>query len=146
MKLPRVVYAMGFVGLVPCLLGPLWWTLAPASVPLWFDHIWIMYGGLIAAFMCGTFWGFALPAIQGTAGLVGLLIASLLLLATWISLMLPFKAALGGLTTVFLLLLLADLWRERTLDTIPGYLLLRATLTGGTILAMVWRVLLPGPV
>ena len=47
-----------------------------------------------------------------------------------------------GLALVFLLLLLADFWRERTLDTLPGYFMLRATLTVGAIGTITWRILL----
>jgi hypothetical protein len=47
-----------------------------------------------------------------------------------------------GFDGVFLLLLLADFWRERTLDTIPGYFMLRTSLTVGVLIAIGWRLLL----
>ena len=54
--------------------------------------------------------------------------------------LLDFTWQLAGLALVFLLLLLADLWRERTLDTIGGYFRLRSALTAGVIVAIGWRV------
>ena len=142
MRLPLAVKLLGYAGLVPFFLGPLWWTTAPATVPPWLDQVWIDYVTLLAAFLAGTFWGFALPAIEGPAGILGILIASALMLLTWMAMALPFALMLYGLATVFLLLLLADFWRERTLDTIPGYFKLRSTLTVGALLAIVWRVFL----
>jgi hypothetical protein len=40
---------------------------------------------------------------------------------------------------VFLLLLAADFWRERVLDTVGGYFALRSTLTAGVLIALAWR-------
>jgi hypothetical protein len=144
MKLPPLVLALGFAGLVPFLVAPLWVTFSPEAVPAWLDRAWLSYVTLIAAFLAGTFWGFALPAAQGPQGMVGLLIASALMLLTWLTMMLAFDAALVGLAVVFLLLLLADFWRERTLDTIGGYFLMRTTLTVGVLAAIAWRWLLGG--
>jgi hypothetical protein len=142
MRLPPLVKLLGYAGLVPFLLGPLWWTLAPASVPPWLDTAWAHYVALLAAFLAGTFWGFALPAIEGPAGMLGIAIASALMLLTWMAMSLPFALMLWALATVFLLLLLADFWRERTLDTIPGYFALRSTLTLGALAAIGWRIAL----
>lgn len=141
MRLPLVVTLMGYVGLIPFVAGPLWLTVAPDRVPGWLDHVWIEYVTLIAAFLAGTFWGFALPAIEGPAGIAGMLIASSLLLLIWAAMALP-SLQLLLLSVVFLLLLLADFWRERTLDTIPGYFKLRAMLTVGAIAAIAWRMVL----
>lgn len=141
MRLPLVVTLMGYVGLIPFVAGPLWLTVAPATAPAWLDPVWLNYVTLIAAFLAGTFWGFALPAIEGPAGILGLAIASGLLLLTWLAMSLP-SLQLLLLSVVFLLLLLADFWRERTLDTIPGYFRLRALLTIGAIGTIAWRMML----
>lgn len=141
MRLPAIVIVMGYVGLIPFVAGPLWLTVSPASAPAWLDHVWLCYVTLIAAFLAGTFWGFALPALEGPAGIAGMLIASFFLLVIWLAMALPSQQLLL-LSVVFLLLLLADYWRERTLDTIPGYFKLRAVLTTGAIAAIAWRMLL----
>ena len=141
MRLPAIVTVMGYVGLIPFVAGPLWLTLAPDTAPAWLDDTWRHYVTLIAAFLAGTFWGFALPAIEGPAGIAGMLIASIFLLAIWLAMSLP-SLQLMLLSVVFLLLLLADFWRERTLDTIPGYFKLRAILTVGAIVAIAWRMVL----
>jgi hypothetical protein len=140
MNLPKLVSLMGFMGLIPFFAGPLWLTWMPGSAPSWLDHLWLTYIAMIASFMAGTFWGFALPASQGPDGLIGLGISMVLMVLAWVSTALPFEAALGGLALVFLLLLLADFWRERVLDTIGGYFLLRTTLTVGVLLAIGWRL------
>jgi hypothetical protein len=141
MRLPLIVTLMGYAGLIPFLLGPLWLSVSPASAPEWLDRVWLHYVTLIAAFLAGTFWGFALPAIQGPAGIAGLVIASFFLAVTWLAMSLP-AVQLHLLAVVFLLLLIGDFWRERTLDTLPGYFRLRATLTVGAIGAIAWRLML----
>ncbi len=142
MKLPPVVLLFGYAGLIPFMLGPLWLSLAPASAPPWLDFVWHGYVAMIASFMAGTFWGFALPAVEGAEGKQGLLISVVLMLLAWGALGLPFHASLIALALVFLLLLLADFWRERTLDTIGGYFMMRTTLTVGVLIAIAWRLLL----
>lgn len=142
MRLPPLVVLLGYSGLIPFVLGPLWLTLAPQSAPDWLDRVWLDYVSLLAAFLAGTFWGFALPAVQGPNGLLGIFIASLLLVLAWLALSLSFKLQLYALAGVYALLLLADFWRERMLDTLPGYFALRATLTAGAIGAIAWRLLL----
>ena len=142
MKLPGWVLLLGFAGLAPFLAGPLWLTLSPQTAPEQIDRLWLLYGALIASFMAGTFWGFALPAVQGAEGAVGILLASILMLATWVVAALPFAMALPALGGLFLLLLLADYWRERTLGEVEGYFRLRAMLTVGVIAAVAWRILL----
>lgn len=139
MRLPPFVIALGFAGLLPMLVGPVWWAVSPQTVPARLDQLWVLYGALIASFMAGTFWGFALPAVEGTEGLIGTVIASLLMLLTWVAVALPYKAELYGLMTVFLLSLLADFWRERTLGSVPGYFALRTALTLGAFVALGWR-------
>jgi hypothetical protein len=141
-RLPLIVTLMGYLGLIPFLLGPGWLSFSPETAPAWLDRAWTHYVVLIAAFLAGTFWGFALPAIQGPAGLLGAFIASLMLLLTWLTMLMAYPAQLYALALVFALLLLADFWRERTLDTLPGYFLLRTTLTAGAIAAIAWRLLL----
>ena len=76
-----------------------------------------------------------------TMVLLGMFIASLLMLATWATMPLTFTYRLYALAVVFALLLLADFWRERTLDTLPGYFMLRTMLTAGAIAAIAWRLL-----
>ena len=142
MRLPLIVTLLGFAGLLPFLAGPLWLTVSPETAPAWLDQVWVNYATLLAAFLAGTFWGFALPAIQGPAGLLGMFIASVLILLTWLTMSLGFKMQLLSLALVFALLLLADFWRERTLDTLPGYFLLRTMLTAGSIAAIAWRLLI----
>ena len=142
MRLPAIVVVLGYAGLLPFLLGPAWLTFAPDSAPAWLDRAWTGYVTLLAAFLAGTFWGFALPAAQGPNGVLGMLIASALMLVTWIAMLLSPAAQLMTLVLVFLLQLLADFWRERTLDTLPGYFRLRLTLTLGAIAALGWRIAL----
>lgn len=142
MRLPLIVTLLGYAGLIPFLLGPLWLSASPATAPAWLDRAWVDYVTLLAAFLAGTFWGFALPAIQGPAGILGMFIATLLLALTWVTMVLSPAYQLYLLALVFLLQLLADFWRERTLDTLPGYFNLRATLTVGAIAALAWRIAL----
>ena len=142
MRLPAIVVVLGYAGFVPFLLGPAWLTFAPDSAPAWLDRAWAGYVTLLAAFLAGTFWGFALPAAQGPNGILGMFIASALMLLTWVALQLAPKVQLVVLVLVFLLQLLADFWRERTLDTLPGYFQLRLTLTLGAIAALGWRLAL----
>lgn len=140
MRLPLLVVILGYAGLLPFFAGPLWLAFAPDSAPAWLDRAWAAYATLLAAFLAGTFWGFALPAIEGPSGQLGVFIASLLMLLTWLTMLAGFRVELYGLAIVFALLLLADFWRERTLDTIPGYFKLRSTLTVGAIAAIAWRI------
>ncbi|MFP5306484.1 MAG: DUF3429 domain-containing protein [Gammaproteobacteria bacterium] len=140
MKLPRIVSLLGYAGLLPFFAGPLWLTVAPQAAPHWLDHAWLAYAAMIASFMAGTFWGFALPASQGPEGMMGLVFASVLMILAWAAVTAPFSLALVGLIVVFLLLLLADLWRERTLGTVEGYFMLRTVLTLGACIALGWRL------
>ena len=145
MRLPALVAALGYAGLLPFFAGPAWLALSPESAPAWLDQAWAAYVTLLAAFLAGTFWGFALPAIEGPNGQLGVFFASVLMLLTWLTMLFGFRLQLYGLAIVFALLLLADFWRERTLDTIPGYFTLRATLTTGAIAAIAWRIVLAPP-
>ena len=142
MRLPLIVTLLGYAGFVPFLLGPGWLYFSPATAPVWLDRAWTAYVVLLAAFLAGTFWGFALPAIQGPAGMLGAFIASVLLALTWVTMLMSYPLQLYALAAVFAMLLLADFWRERTLDTLPGYFMLRTTLTVGAIGAIAWRLLL----
>lgn len=139
MRLPLPVSLIGYAGLIPFLLGPAWLTFSPQTAPDWLDALWLSWCALIAAFMAGTLWGFALPACEGAEGLAGLLIAMLLITLPWIATALPFRPALGVLAIAYLLLLAADFWRERTLGTVDGYFMLRGTLTAGVLIALLWR-------
>ncbi len=139
MKLPPFVLLLGYSGLLPFLIGPAWLTFSPGTAPQWLDFVWHGYVAMIASFMAGTFWGFALPAVEGAAGKAGLAISVVLMLLAWAAMALPFGPSLIMLAAVFGLLLVADLWRERTLDTIGGYFALRTTLTVGVVIAIAWR-------
>lgn len=142
MKLPRLLFVLGYAGLLPFFLGPAWLTFAPASAPLGLDQAWLLWGAMIAAFMAGSFWGLALIVAENPAGLFGMVLSAVLLLAAWASMLLPFPLALWGLAAVFLLLALAEIWRERTLDPMSSYLSLRIQLTVGVFIAIVWRIAL----
>jgi len=142
MRLPAFVVLLGYAGLLPFLAGPAWLTVSPESVPAWLDRMWINYATLLAAFLAGTFWGFALPAVQGPSGVLGTLIAAVMMLLAWLTMSLGFQFQLYALAAVFAMLLLADFWRERTLDTLPGYFMLRTVLTAGAIGAIAWRLVL----
>jgi hypothetical protein len=139
MKLPRLLFALGYAGLLPFIAGPLWLTLAPQSAPVWLDQAWLLYAAMIAAFMAGTFWGLALIVAENPAGLLGLPLSALLMLLAWGSLLLPFDFALLALALVFILLVLSELWRERVLDPMSSYFRLRVVLTLGVLACMVWR-------
>ena len=142
MRLPLIVTLLGYAGLIPFVIGPAWLTVSPQTAPDWLDGMWANYVTLVAAFLAGTFWGFALPAVQGPNGLLGMFMASVLLLLIWLATPLAFQVQLYALAGVFALLLLADFWRERTLDTLPGYFMLRTVLTAGAIAAIAWRLVI----
>ena len=142
MRLPLIVILLGYAGLIPFVIDPAWHTFAPESVPAWLDFVWLNYATLLAAFLAGTFWGFALPAAEGPNGLLGIFMASALMLLTWVTMSMVLPYELYALAGAFALLLLADFWRERTLDTLPGYFRLRTTLTAGAIASIAWRLVL----
>ncbi|SFF53494.1 Protein of unknown function [Fontimonas thermophila] len=142
MTLPRIVSLLGYAGLLPFIAGPLWLTLMPHTAPAWLDHSWLAYVAMIAAFMAGSFWGFALPACEGPEGTMGLVFASVLMIVAWGAVTLPFTVALAALIVVFLLLLLADFWRERTLGSVEGYFRLRTVLTVGACATLIWRLMI----
>jgi hypothetical protein len=146
MRLPPLVFALGYAGLIPFVADPLWLSVAPGSAPPWLDRVWLVYAGLIASFMAGSFWGMALIVVEGPAGKLGMAMSAGLMLLAWAALMLPFRAALIGLSGVYALLVLAEIWRERTIDPLSGYFTLRASLTAGVLLTIAWRLLLhPAP-
>ena len=140
--LSPLAFWLGLSGLLPFLAAPLWLMLSPATAPVWLDTLWHHYAALIASFMAGTFWGFAVPLSRGSAGLMALLISVSLMLLSWLAMALPFRSSLLLLGAVFLLLLLADFWRDRALDSIEGYFRLRVLLTIGVLVAITWRLLL----
>lgn len=142
MKLPLAVTLLGYLGLIPFFAGPAWVALSPETVPPQLDQFWVSWCSLLAAFLAGTLWGFALPALQGPAGVFATILASALMLLSWLSTLLPADAHLWALGVNYLLLLAVEVWRERTLDTLPGYFRLRATLTVGAMLAIAWRFVL----
>jgi hypothetical protein len=146
MKLPAWLIALSFAGLVPFIAGPLaaWQGItALGESPIAMDALWRTYVMLVAVFLAGSFWGFALVAVNGAAGAAGILMASASMLLAWGTSVLPFREALYALAVIFLLLLLADFWRERALDTIPGYFTMRAILTAGAIASIAARAALP---
>ena len=142
MRMPRLLYVLGYSGLIPFLVGPAWLTFAPHTVPPWLDRVWLAYAGMIAAYMAGSFWGLALIVSEGPEGKLGLAMSAALLLLSWGAVLLPFHLALPALGVVFLLQLLAEIWRERTLDPMSGYFFLRITLTVGVLVAVAWRFVL----
>ena len=142
MPLPRLVYLLGYAGLIPFLLGPAWITFSPDTTPAWLDVAWKQYAGVIASFMAGSFWGLALLASEGPEGKFGLVIATLLAASSWIAMVLPFQEELHALIFVFLAQLLAEFWRERVLDPMSGYFFMRVTLTLGVLVSIVWRLML----
>jgi hypothetical protein len=142
MRLPPMVFLLGYAGLIPFLIGPAWLTFSPLTAPPWLDHVWLLYAGLIASFMAGTFWGMALLVAEGPQGQLGMALSGLLMLLAWAALALPFRLSLFALAGVFVLLVLAEIWRERTIDPLSGYFTLRATLTVGVLATIAWRVML----
>jgi hypothetical protein len=144
-RLPLLVTLLGYAGLIPFLAGPAWVQFAPGAQPEWFVVAWCGYVAMLAAFLAGTFWGFALPALQGPAGQLGAFLAAGLMLLAWAAIVLPYPYSLYALAVVYALLLLAEFWRERTLDTLPGYFRLRATLTAGAIASITWWLVAEQP-
>ncbi|NKF22297.1 DUF3429 domain-containing protein [Solimonas marina] len=142
MKLPPLLSALGYAGLLPFFAGPLWMTLSPETVPAWLDPAWQRYAGFIAAFMAGSFWGVALMVSGNPAGLFGACVAAALLVCAWASMLLPSPWALLALAVVFILQALAEIWRERVLDPVGSYFRLRITLTVGVVACLIWRLCL----
>ncbi|GAC1630758.1 MAG: hypothetical protein NVS9B10_23440 [Nevskia sp.] len=142
MKLPPLIYVLGYAGLIPFVAGPLWLMAAPGSAPVWLDRMWLNYAAMIASFMAGTLWGMAIFTAGGPNGLLGMALSTVLLLLAWAAMALPFKLALIALAAVFVLLVLAEIWRERVLDPLSGYFTLRLTLTLGVLACLGWRLLL----
>lgn len=141
--LSPLAFWFGLSGLLPFIAGPLWLTVSPATAPVWLDTMWWYYVAMIASFMAGTFWGFALPLSRGTAGFLGSVIAVTLMLTSWAAMALAMRPSLRLLAVVFLLLLLADYWRSRVPNATEAYFRLRALLTIGVVLTISWRLLLP---
>lgn len=142
MNLPRLLFVLGYAGLLPFIAGPLWLSVAPQTVPDWLDRAWLLYAAMIAAFMAGSFWGLALVVAENPAGLFGILLSAVLMLLAWAASLLPFREALLALAGVFVLLGLAELWRERELDPMSSYFRLRIVLTLGVLACLAWRLLL----
>jgi len=139
MKLPPLIVALGYAGLIPFLADPLWLTLSPQTAPLWLDHAWVIYAAMIASFMAGTFWGMGLQVADAPAGQLGMVLAITQMLLAWGTLALPAGGTLPALAGVFLLLLATEWWRERVFDPLGGYLRLRLGLTLGVLVALGWR-------
>lgn len=142
MRLPPLLYVLGYAGLLPFVAGPLWLSVSPANAPLWLDQVWLLYAALLAAFMAGSFWGMALILLENPAGQLGLLLSAALMLMAWFSMLLPFSLSLAALTAVFILLAAAEIWRERVLDRSNSYFRLRMVLTIGVLACVIWRYLL----
>ena len=139
MQLPRLLFVLGYAGLLPFVAGPLWLSVSPQTAPVWLDQAWLLYAAMLAAFMAGTFWGLALIVAENPAGLVGLVLSALLMLMAWGTTLLPLHEALIALAVVFILLVCAELWRERVLDPMSSYFKLRVTLTLGVLVCITWR-------
>jgi len=142
MRLPPLVFVLGYAGLIPFLLGPAWLTFSPQTAPDWLDRLWLLYAAMIASFMAGTFWGMSLLVAEGTEGMIGMGLSAVLFMLAWGTLALPFRQCLFALAGVFVLLVAAEVWRERTIDPLSGYFTLRATLTIGVLATIAWRVML----
>ncbi len=142
MRLPPLVFLLGYAGLIPFIAAPLWFTLSPTTAPAWLDRVWVSYAVMIACFMSGTFWGLALIVSEGTNGMIGMAMSAVLMMLTWGASLLPFRQELLALAVVYLLLVLAEIWRERVLDPLSGYFALRSTLTAGVLVTISWRLLL----
>jgi len=140
MPLPRLLFVIGYAGLIPFFLGPAWLTFSPQTAPVWLDQAWLTFVAMIASFMAGSFWGLALVVAGNPAGLVGSLMSAVLMFLAWIALLLPFTYTLYLLAFVFLMLVAGEFWRERTLDPMSSYLHLRIVLTVGVLASMIWRI------
>ncbi|MDP3294369.1 MAG: DUF3429 domain-containing protein [Nevskia sp.] len=138
-RLPPLVFLLGYAGLLPFIAGPLWLSLVPDSAPVWLDRVWLLYAAMIASFMAGSLWGMALPTAEGPDGLIGMALATVLMLLAWGAAALAFPLALLALAAVFILLVLAEIWRQRVLDPLSGYFSLRLSLTAGVVLCLGWR-------
>ena len=142
MRLPPLIYALGYSGLIPFVIGPLWLTVSPATAPEWLDRLWLLYVAMIASFMAGTLWGMAIFTAEGPNGLFGMALSTVLMLLAWGAMAFSFNASLIALGIVFVLLVLAEIWRERVLDPLSGYFTLRLSLTTGVLVCIGWRLLL----
>ena len=78
---------------VDAIAGPAWLAFSPGNAPDWLDSVWLSYCALIAAFMTGSMWGFALPACEGSAGKAALLMTMPLMLLPWLAMALPLHPA-----------------------------------------------------
>ena len=143
MRLPNWIIALSLAGLIPFFAGPLVILLGDDALWPRVDEAWRSYVALLAVFLAGSFWGFALIAVNGAAGAAGILIASALMLLAWAATLLPFRESLYAFALIFLLLLLADYWRERVLGSMPGYFELRAVLTVGALISIGLRITFP---
>lgn len=136
---------LGYLGLLPFLINPLWLSLAPASIPYWLDYLWLSYAALIAGFMAGTLCGRSLAATaaqpQRASGLE-LWASNLFALAAWVALNLSLALAILVLTLVFAGLLLIDAQSARRLPLPAWYLPLRLQLTTVVIVCLGWRLAL----
>src|SRR3546814_20250514 len=108
MRLPSLLYVLGYAGLLPFIAGPLWLSVSPTTAPLWLDQAWLLSAALIAAFMAGSFRGLALIVIEDPAGPLGLLMSAAFMLLGWFSILVPFALSPASLTAVFLLLARAE--------------------------------------
>ncbi|TAM12810.1 MAG: DUF3429 family protein [Nevskiaceae bacterium] len=141
-KFPPLVFILGYLGLVPFVIDPLWLSVAPATVPAWLDAAWQVYAIAIAAFMAGSFWGMGLFVAASTNGRIGLLLAATQALLAALTIVVPREWRLAWLAVVFVLLALSELWREHTFDPESGYLRLRLGLTFGVLVCLGWRAAL----
>lgn len=142
MKLPALVAALGYAGLLPFLVMPLWLTLLPQAMSAAVEAAWLHYVAMVTIFLAGTFWGFALPASEGLVGRAGMSLAAGFAALAWLALLLPPRAALLGLAAVLLLQWLADVFLQRALGGVAGYLRLRGVLTLGACVGVGWWLLL----
>jgi len=106
----------------------------------------ILYAAVILSFMGGAQWGLAISTTQGGATAMGrrLAISVLPALAGFGSWYLPETAALLGLASAFIALLVYDIATTRSGIAPNWYPVLRIQLTGAVVLCLVITALIGG--
>jgi hypothetical protein len=128
---PKPALVFGWLGVAPFLaLAAASWGSGMAHEPAARTAL-VAYGAVILSFMGGVDWGLAMgrPAQPGLRDWRTYGISIVPALLAWLSLALPSRAALGGLTVALGLLLAYDLWSARRGEAPAWYPRLRAPLT-----------------
>lgn len=113
-RLRPVVAVLGWGGILPFLTLPL---MAIRETSRQLETLFITYGLLILAFLCGTLW--LRQFIQTDASIWRLIASNLILLAAWPAVLLPLPAATGLLAAGFLVHLVIDAPSQQT--TLPAW-------------------------